>query len=135
SSILALPSQAIPLFYAMKQTTFSLVLDSRVTHAGACAEEPKRKCRMLCHRIASKGRPRMRDIRIALLFLLIIVALPANAQDWANWRGPNYNGSTAANGLPTVFSPAEGVKWSADLPGPSAGTPVIYGDSVFVSST
>src|SRR5688572_19861827 len=60
-------------------------------------------------------------------------AAPAS-QDWPNWRGPNFNGSAEATGLPVKFSPTEGVRWSTELPGPSAGTPVIWGDRVFVSS-
>jgi len=64
-------------------------------------------------------------------------AAGARAQDWPNWRGPQFNGSAApgAKDLPVKFSPKEGVKWAADMPGPSAATPIVYGDSVFVSST
>ncbi len=77
----------------------------------------------------------MRILRFVFTILAASLSHAALAQDWANWRGPNYNGSTTAANLPTVFSPTEGVKWAADMPGPSAGTPIIYGDSVFVSST
>lgn len=71
---------------------------------------------------------------------IIALALSAGAafagpRDWANWRGPEFNGSSAEVGLPVKFSPTEGVKWAVDLPGPSAATPAIWGDSVFVSST
>jgi outer membrane protein assembly factor BamB len=70
-----------------------------------------------------------------ILALTLFVAAAAGAQDWPNWRGPHFNGSSDETGLPVKFSPTEGVKWSVDLPGPSAGTPVVWGDSVFVSST
>lgn len=56
------------------------------------------------------------------------------AQNWGNWRGPHFNGSSDAVGLPVKFSPTEGVRWSAPLPGPGAATPIIWGSSVFVSS-
>jgi outer membrane protein assembly factor BamB len=55
--------------------------------------------------------------------------------DWANWRGPAYNGSTDETGLPVEFTATEGVKWVVEMPGPSAGTPIVSGDRVFVSST
>ena len=55
-------------------------------------------------------------------------------QDWPNWRGPNFDGSADATGLPVEFSPTRGVKWAATLPGPSAATPIIQGDSVFVTA-
>ncbi|GAB4455721.1 MAG: hypothetical protein OHK0029_12260 [Armatimonadaceae bacterium] len=67
--------------------------------------------------------------------LLLALRAPVHAQDWMNWRGPSYNGSTTARNLPVQFSPTQNVKWSADLPGPSAATPIVYGDNVFVSST
>ena len=54
--------------------------------------------------------------------------------DWPNWRGPSHNGSTTETGLPTTFSATESVVWAADLPGPSASTPVVWGDKVFVST-
>jgi outer membrane protein assembly factor BamB len=59
---------------------------------------------------------------------------PMRAEDWPQWRGPFFNGSTTENGLPSSFSKTENVKWAADLPGPSAATPVIWNDRVFVSS-
>jgi len=55
-------------------------------------------------------------------------------QNWPNWRGPNFNGTTMAKNLPTEFSKTKGVKWVSDLPGPSAATPIIWNDHVFVSS-
>src|SRR5688572_25238945 len=58
----------------------------------------------------------------------------APTQRWGNWRGPNFNGSSDERGLPVKFSPTEGVKWSAPMPGPAAATPIVWGDAVFVSS-
>ena len=57
------------------------------------------------------------------------------AANWANWRGPNYDGSSDEKNLPAEFSKTNNVKWVADMPGPSAATAVIWGDHVFVSST
>lgn len=58
----------------------------------------------------------------------------AAGQNWSNWRGPHYNGSSDETGLPVKFSPTEGVRWSAPMPGPSAATPIVWGNTVFVSS-
>lgn len=56
-------------------------------------------------------------------------------QNWENWRGPNYNGSTDSTwSLPESFSSKSNVKWQKTLPGPSASTPIITGEFVFVSS-
>lgn len=73
--------------------------------------------------------------RIVLLAALVLqTAGVAQAQDWPNWRGPNFSGSSPASGLPVTFSPTKNVKWAASLPGPSAATPIVFGESVFVSS-
>ncbi len=61
-------------------------------------------------------------------------ASAAKQQNWGNWRGPNFNGSSDETGLPVKFGPTEAVRWSAPMPGPGAATPVVWGNSVFVSS-
>lgn len=65
---------------------------------------------------------------------LLLATLPAAAANWDNWRGPDHNGSSPERGLPAKFSPTENVKWMTRLPGTSAATPVIHGDTVFISS-
>lgn len=79
----------------------------------------------------------MNPFRTVFPVAVALVSLTTSvlAQNWANWRGPNYDGSTTAKNLPVDFSKTNNVKWVADLPGPSAATPVIWGDHVFVSST
>ena len=63
-----------------------------------------------------------------------IVANGVFAQDWPNWRGPNFNGSAEAKNLPVEFSLSKNVKWSASLPGTSSATPVIRGNRVYTTS-
>ena len=71
---------------------------------------------------------------LVTLITLLAPIRPAAAEDWANWRGPNYDGSTSETNLPTDFSKTKNVKWVAPMPGPSAATPIICGDRVFVSA-
>jgi outer membrane protein assembly factor BamB len=54
---------------------------------------------------------------------------------WTQFRGPRFDGSSPATNLPSTFSQEENVRWSMDMPGPSAATPVVYNDRIFVSST
>lgn len=58
----------------------------------------------------------------------------AGAADWCHWRGPHFNGSSPESGLPTSWSKTENVLWGIALPGPSAATPIVSGDHVFVPS-
>ncbi len=75
----------------------------------------------------------MKPILAAALGLAAFTSL--HAENWGQWRGPNFNGSTSEKNLPANFSKTENVVWSAPMPGPSGATPVIWGDYVFVAST
>src|SRR5438045_3758866 len=67
-------------------------------------------------------------------FIAFILACALRAENWANWRGPSYNGSTVEAGLPKSFGPAENAKWAADLPGQRGSTPIIWDDYIFIST-
>lgn len=69
------------------------------------------------------------------LVLMITTAAPLHSGNWPHFRGPSFNGSTTETGLPTQWSPTENIAWRASLPGPSAATPAVWDDHVFVSST
>jgi outer membrane protein assembly factor BamB len=71
---------------------------------------------------------------LALGLLTAAGAQGGKSRDWPNWRGPAFNGSSEETNLPVRFSPTENVRWSTELPGPSAGTPIVWGDHVFLSS-
>src|SRR2546430_908568 len=68
------------------------------------------------------------------LGLLALSLASAQGENWPQWRGPLFNGSSPETSLPTKFSKTDHVKWSASMPGPSAATPIIWGDRVFVNS-
>lgn len=74
------------------------------------------------------------NIRFYASFIGVSLAALAVA-DWPHWRGPAYNGASTATNLPATFSRTENVRWTADLPGPSAATPIVWRQHVFVSST
>jgi len=72
--------------------------------------------------------------------LLLLASIPAfltvaRGENWPQWRGPAFNGSSSEPNLPVEFSKTSNVKWTVSLPGTSAATPVIWNNHVFVSST
>jgi len=74
-------------------------------------------------------------IRVA--FILVFAGFSRQAiagPNWAQWRGPHFNGSTEAKSLPTHWSKEENVKWVTPLPGASGATPIIWEDRVFLTS-
>ncbi len=82
------------------------------------------------------NRPRRAATRsiVTVTVIAASLAIPAAAGDWANWRGPNHNGTTDESNLPSQWSGTENIRWTTPLPGPSAATPVIFGDRVFIAS-
>jgi len=58
------------------------------------------------------------------------------SENWPQWRGPNGNGTSDSTKLPTEWSLTKNknIVWKAQLPWWSGGTPVIWGDRVFVTS-
>jgi outer membrane protein assembly factor BamB len=69
--------------------------------------------------------------RMALTIAL--VASPALAADWPHWRGPQGTGASPEVGLPHKWSATDNVAWSVDLASPGAATPIVSGDTVYVT--
>jgi outer membrane protein assembly factor BamB len=69
-----------------------------------------------------------------MIALVLWPAVSGLAMDWPQWRGPFFNGSTDADGLPASWSKEGGIAWVSPLPGPSGATPVLAGGRVFVTS-
>src|SRR5262245_27644588 len=71
---------------------------------------------------------------IALLVLLVLlVAAPAGAQQWPQFRGDRAAGVAVDDPkLPDTWSATDNVAWKIDIPGRSWSSPVVWGDHVFV---
>jgi outer membrane protein assembly factor BamB len=64
--------------------------------------------------------------------LLLAGSLQAN---WPQWRGPNSDGSSkTARGLAVNWTQTDNVLWRTKLPSWSAATPIIWADTIFVTS-
>lgn len=71
---------------------------------------------------------------VVLLTLTLLSPGWLEAENWPQWRGPFFNGSTRETNLPAQWSTTENVAWVAPLPGYSGATPIVWEDSVFISS-
>jgi outer membrane protein assembly factor BamB len=70
---------------------------------------------------------------VVLPLAAAVIASPALADNWPQWRGPHLNGSSDAKNLPDKLE-KDSAKWQAKLPGPSGGTPVVWDNRIFVSA-
>lgn len=79
----------------------------------------------------------MRTIKSLLLLPCLLGIFEGNdlrAENWPQWRGPFFNGSTTETNLPSSWSKTENVRWTTPMPGPSHATPIVWDDAIFVSS-
>ncbi len=58
----------------------------------------------------------------------------ATGENWPQWRGPYQTGVSDAENLPTRWSGTENIVWKTALPAWSGGTPIVWGDKIFLTS-
>jgi outer membrane protein assembly factor BamB len=66
------------------------------------------------------------------LALLVAFVMPARADHWPRFRGPNGQGISDAKTVPVKWSPQE-YNWKIELPGGGHSSPVVWDDKVFVT--
>jgi len=64
----------------------------------------------------------------------MLAGVASAGENWAQWRGPAFNGSTDETNLPVTWSRSDGIAWATRMSGPSAATPIVWGDRVFTTS-
>ena len=85
-------------------------------------------------------------LTIAITFLVLIGlaawSLPAGGEEssssanahWPNWRGPGTTGGVLRGDPPVEWDESKNVKWKIEIPGKGYGTPVIWNDTIFIST-
>lgn len=71
---------------------------------------------------------------VASMCLIAVLASPLLANNWPNWRGPDYNGVASGKGYPTEWSETKNVLWKVELPGLGSSTPIVWGEHIFLTS-
>ncbi len=68
-------------------------------------------------------------------FLLALSALgDTSAQYWPQWRGPLANGVAPLANPPVHWSETKNLRWKIPLPGKGHSSPIVFGDSVFLTA-
>lgn len=69
---------------------------------------------------------------IASFFLFLLCTVPALAQDWPQWRGPQRDGrGNAAIALPTSWPEQLQLQWEIVV-GTGHASPLVVGDKVYI---
>ena len=72
--------------------------------------------------------------RINLIALAPILALSLQAENWPQFRGPRGDGTSAESIPPTTWSATNNISWKCALPGEGHSSPIIWNDSIFLTS-
>ena len=72
--------------------------------------------------------------RCSFIVFLILIAGPAHASDWLQFRGPGGQGISDEKGLPTKWSADENIVWKIKLPGAGASSPIVLGKRIFLTA-
>lgn len=84
---------------------------------------------------AGAGRqPRASVVSVCALLAIFPAFAAQNAADryWPQWRGPYATGVSRTANPPTEWSETRNVRWKVEIPGRGSGSPVVWGDRVFV---
>ena len=68
------------------------------------------------------------------LTLLLFTGRAALAGEWPGWRGPNGDGHSDEQNVPTRWSDTENIAWKVVIPGKGHSSPVIWGDKLFLTT-
>jgi hypothetical protein len=68
-----------------------------------------------------------------LTLLVGAPALVASTVDWRQFRGPDGQGVSRSNALPTKFGADQNLVWKTPLPGPGGSSPIVFGDRIYVT--
>lgn len=61
-----------------------------------------------------------------------LTAAEATSGNWANWRGPNYDGTSADATPPSNWGEEQNVRWKVAIPGKGSSSPIIWQNKLFL---
>lgn len=73
-------------------------------------------------------------ITIVLGFSAVTSPPPPADLTWPGFRGHGMTGVAPGTKVPERWSPAENVTWKVEIPGQGWSSPIVWGDTVFITS-
>ncbi len=72
--------------------------------------------------------------RFAVALLMCSLGTAVSAGNWPQWRGPLADGTSSERDLPVRWSENENIAWKAGIRGVGISSPIVWGDTVIVTS-
>jgi outer membrane protein assembly factor BamB len=88
---------------------------------------------------SGNGRLARRVVLIAFVAFMGLMPITSSegagsGSNWAQWRGPESQGVSTEQGLPSAWDEKTNIRWKAALPGRGFSQPVIWGNRIFLTS-
>src|SRR5512147_1147289 len=64
----------------------------------------------------------------------LATANPKPEETWPGFRGHGMSGIAPGTGIPEKWSSTENVRWKVSVPGQGWSSPIVWGDTVFLTS-
>ena len=71
---------------------------------------------------------------VALWYVAFRFGLSMSAENWPQWRGPRYDGTSHETNLPVTWNKTHGMAWRCPLPEWGNSTPAVWNDFIFVTT-
>ncbi len=71
---------------------------------------------------------------VPALAVVLFLTGTAAADNWPQWRGPEYDGISKETNLPAEWGPEKNILWKLPMPGAGSSTPAVWGDRIFLTS-
>src|SRR5215471_10844553 len=68
------------------------------------------------------------------MLLLFVIACPAGAEDWRDFRGPTGQGHYDGKNLPLEWSTTKNVAWKQPIPGHGWSSPIILDGRIYLTT-
>lgn len=84
----------------------------------------------------TRRRRAMLPVLAVATLVASVAAQPGTTAErfWPQWRGPQATGASRTANPPTEWSEARNVRWKVEIPGRGSGSPVVWGDRLFLLS-
>src|SRR6266550_2232582 len=70
-----------------------------------------------------------------LMMTCLLAGTPVDGQNsWPQWRGPLGTGVSPMAQPPVQWSETKNIRWKTALPGKGHSTPIVWGDSIFLTT-
>ncbi len=79
-------------------------------------------------------RPALALLTIAVAGSAALAAGPKPEETWPGFRGHGMSGIAPSRGTPDRWSKTENVRWKVAIPGQGWSSPIVWGDTVFITS-